>query len=93
MILRIVDKLWRLGKFAREAEKAQRLSESAAAVSSLINPAEIGQTADDLSDADYGEMSSAWKEEFVSWDYLPEVLPDRVEEIAKLQRDFRAAQQ
>ncbi|MCE9554326.1 MAG: hypothetical protein K8T91_13245, partial [Planctomycetes bacterium] len=92
MILKIVDKLWRLGKFAREAEKARQRNEWLVAGSPLISPLGMGQAADELRVADDELKSPLANEEVPSWEYLAELLPDRVEEIAKLQKDFRAAE-
>ncbi|MCE9553770.1 MAG: hypothetical protein K8T91_10415, partial [Planctomycetes bacterium] len=50
------------------------------------------QAADELRVADDELKSPLANEEVPSWEYLAALLPDRAEEIAKLRKDFRAAE-
>ncbi|MCE9553669.1 MAG: hypothetical protein K8T91_09900 [Planctomycetes bacterium] len=92
MILKIIDKLWRLGKFAREAEKARQRQEMIATGSPQMHPTGIGQVPTDRMVVEDEIKSPLANEEVPSWEYLAELLPDRAEEIAMLRKDFRAAE-
>jgi hypothetical protein len=81
-VLRVADKLWRLGKFARDAQCAADLKrKQAVAVDCLAEHRARPSTAADA-------PIESWE---LAWDFLTEMLPHRAGEIAAIHQEYRAA--
>ena len=82
LVLRISDKLWRLGKFAHELERRAELRKSMQGQRLGMSGARIRRPAGTLTLSEDDE---------VLWDVMAEFLPQRQEVIEQLKEEFYAA--